>query len=382
MSSVSPKTSAKTSSSARRLVPLALVLLAGAGLAGWAFSGKTANKAEAAADATRPVQVQTVRLTAMAQPKLLVGTIRARVESDHGFRVAGKIATRAVQIGDRVKAGTVLAALDATDFRLAGEQAEAELGAAQSSARQAELERDRIMELRAKGWSTDQAMDRQKAAYDEAVGRVRRAERQVELTTNSQSYAELRADTDGIVIGVFAEAGQVVGTGQTIIRIARNGDREVQIAVPEQDLALAREAKAEAALWSEPGRAYPANLRELSPNADPATRTFQARYTLAGLAADSPLGMTATLTLAKDMGGKIARIPLAAVMNEGNGTEVYVLDPKTSELRRKAVKVSTFEARQAIITDGLAEGDVIVTLGTHALRAGQKVRPLPEAKQG
>ena len=123
-------------------------------------------------------------------------------------------------------------------------------------------------------------------------------------------------------------------------------------------------------------------MRELSPNADPATRTFQARYTLAGLAADSPLGMTATLTLAKDMGGKIARIPLAAVMNEGNGTEVYVLDPKTSELHRKSVKVSTFEARQAIVTEGLAEGDVIVTLGTHALRAGQKVRPLPEAKQG
>lgn len=375
-------TLSKFSLSKRQLLPLTLVLLAGVGIAGWTLSGKGKDKAEAATDGAKPVQVQTVKLAPLAQPKLLVGTIRARVESDHGFRVAGKIAERKVQTGDRVKAGAVLAALDATDFRLTREQAEAELAAARSSARQAELELSRITDLRTKGWSTDQALDRQKATYDEAVGRVRRAERQVELAANSQSYAELRAETDGIIISVLAEAGQVVGAGQAIVRIARDGDREAQIAVPEQDLAFAREAKAEAVLWSEPGKSYQANLRELSPNADPATRTFQARYTIAGLAPDSPLGMTATLTLARDRGGKVARIPLAAVMNEGNGTEVYVFDAGSGELRRKAVKVATYEARQAIVTEGLAEGDVIVTLGTHALRVGQKVRPLPEAKQG
>lgn len=366
---------------ARRIIPFALLLVAGAGAASWAFSAKPQDKVEANAESTaRPVQVQSVRYAPLSQPRLLVGTVRARVESDIGFRVAGKIATRKAQAGDRVKAGTVLASLDETDFRLTRESAEAELVAARSSARQAELERDRITELRRRGWSTEQAAERQKSVYDEAVGRVTRAERQVEIATNAQSYAEIRSDADGVVIGVLAEAGQVVAAGQPVFRIARDGDREAQVAVPEQDLQLARTAKATAALWSDAGASFKAELRELSPNADAATRTFQARYTISGLAPDAPLGMTATLTLASGGETKVTRLPLAAILNEGGGTEVYVVDKASGQLQRKAVKVLSYDARQAVISEGVAEGDLIVTLGIHTLRSGLKVRPLAEAK--
>jgi RND family efflux transporter MFP subunit len=367
----------------RRLAPLALLLLAGAAMAGWVFSARSPDKAQADGKGlARPVQVARVHYAPLNPPRVLVGTVRARVESDIGFRVAGKIGLRKVQAGDRVKAGAVLAALDDTDLRLARESAEAELAAARSSAKQAELERDRIADLRRKGWSTEQAAERQNAVYDEASGRVSRAQRQVEISTNAQSYAELRAEADGVVIGVFAEAGQVVAAGQTVLRLARDGDREAQVAVPEQDLDFARRAGATAALWSDATVLFPAALRELSPNADAATRTFQARYTITGLAPDAPLGMTATLTLTAGGGKKGARLPLAAILNEGGGAEVYVVETSSGQLQRRPVTVLTYDARHAVVGEGLAEGDLVVTLGVHTLRAGLKVRPLPEAKIG
>lgn len=369
---------------ARRFLPLALILLAGAGAAGWALTGKPPEKTAAASpdSITRPVQVQVIRLQAFAQPKLLVGTLRARIETDQGFRVTGKIAARKVQVGDRITAGTVVASLDDTDFRLNRESAEAELTAARSAARQAELELERILDLRSKGWSTEQASDRQRAARDEAIGRVRRAERQVELTTNAQSYADLRAESDGVVISVAAEVGQVVAAGQTIIRIARDGDREALVALPEQELGLARQGRAEAELWSEPGKRYPATLRELAPSADAGTRTFAARFTLGGIAADAPLGMTTTITLVPPEAARVARIPLSAVLNEGQGTEVFVVEAGTGQLVRRKVDILAFDGRLATIRSGLAEGDQVVTMGVHTLRAGQKVRTLTDARQG
>ncbi|WP_150285759.1 efflux RND transporter periplasmic adaptor subunit [Rhabdaerophilum calidifontis] len=389
----SPATAAAESAAAaprgrrflRRAAPIALLVLAGGGAAGWALASRPEVRpaaSQAAADPTRPVLVRVAKRERLQQPRVLVGTIRARVEADQGFRVGGKLAERHVQVGDRVRAGTPLAVLDETDLRLARESAEAELAAARASARQAELERDRIAELRAKGWSTDQAADRQRAAVAEAMGRVARAERQVELAVNSQSYAVLKAEHDGIVIALSAEAGQVVAAGQAIIRLARDGAREVQVAVPEQDLAFARQARAEAALWSEPARPYPAALRELTPNADAATRTFQARFQLDGLPADSPLGMTATLTLAPSEAASAIRVPLSAILDQGNGPHVFVVDPASGVLALTPVTLLSFDAREAVIGAGLDEGARVVTLGVHTLRAGQKVRTLDDSRLG
>lgn len=376
-----PSRSSRILSRAKRLAPFAILILAGAGAAGWAFAGKSQDQLAAKTDeVVRPVQLHRVHIANLSQPRLLVGTLRARIEGDHAFRVTGKMASRKVQIGDRIKVGAVLATLDETDFRLARESAEAELAAARSSARQAELERDRIAELRAKGWSTDQASERQKLAFDEALGRVKRAQRQVELATNSQSYAELKAEADGTIIAVLAEAGQVVAAGQVIFRIAQDGDREAQVAIPEQDLAFARAARPEISLWSAPDKRHDGELRELSPNADAATRTFLARYTVRGLAPDAPLGMTVTLSLTEAGSTRGARVPLSAILNEGGGTEVFIFDKTSGTLARKPVKVLSFDARHAVVSEGLAEGDLVVTLGVHTLRAGQKVRALAEAK--
>lgn len=363
------------------LVVLAATLgLAGAG---WALASKPKEEPGKAASAdalARPVQVVAAKFEPASQPRVLVGTLRARVESDRSFRVAGKIARRRAEAGTRVKAGDVLARLDETDLRLSREAAEAELAAARSSERQARLDRDRIGELRAKGWSTEQAFDRQKAVLDEATGRVQRAERQVELAQNSQSYTELKAEEDGTVIAVIAEAGQVVAAGQPVFRIAQDGDREVLVAVPEQDMVLAREAAASVTLWSDPGRSHQAKLRELSPNADSATRTFLARYTISGLAPDAPLGMTATLELARRDIAPVMRLPLSSVLNQGAGNEVFVLDKASGMLARKAVRVISFDAETALVAEGLNEGDLVVTLGVHTLREGLKARAFAQAK--
>jgi RND family efflux transporter MFP subunit len=367
-----------------RTLALVAALLAGGAASAWFFITKpVANdtKQVAAVAVDRPVLVQTVRFSESRQPRLLVGTVRARVEGDVAFRVAGKIENRVVQVGDRVKAGALIAALDATDLALQRESAVAELTAATSSERQAQAEYARITDLRARGWSTEQSLDRQKAAIDEARSRRERAERNLGIATNAQSYAELRAQHDGVVTALFVEAGQVVAAGQAIVRIARDGDREAQIAIPEHELELARTARAEVSLWSAPDRAMPARLREISPTADAATRTFQARYVLPDMPADAPLGQTASLLLSPGGSGRVARLPLAAVLNEGGGTEVFVVNNR-GELARRSVKVSAFDAREATIASGLDEGEQVVTMGVHKLRVGQTVRVISTDRQG
>lgn len=366
----------------RRIAVIGGVLVAATAASVWFFVARPVAqdaKPVAALSNTRPVMVREITLAPASQPRLLVGTLRARVEGDQGFRVAGKVASRAVQLGDRVKAGQIIATLDGTDFRLQRESAVAELTAAISSERQSQAELQRVLDLRRQGWSTEQVLDRQKAAVDEAKGRRERAERSVELATNAQSYAELRAETDGSIIGLFIEAGQVVAAGQAVIRIARDGDREAQIAVPEHELELARKGRAEVSLWSAPDALLPANLREIAPNADAATRTFQARYLVPGLPADAPLGMTVTLRLAIGDPAPVARIPLAAILNEGGGTEVFVVG-KDGELSRRAVKVLSYDAQQAVIGSGLTRGDRVVIMGVHKLRAGEKVRTVSEQR--
>lgn len=371
--------------SRRTLGGLAL-LAAGAAAATWFVVGRpsteTAPKPVAVAAKDRPVLVRKVALEPIAQPRLLVGTVRARIEADHGFRISGKVARRLVQVGDRVKKGAVLALLDTTDLSLQRQSAEAERNAAIAAERNATAEFARITELRQRGWSTEQALDRQKAALEEATGRRLRAERNVELASNAQSYAELRAETDGIVISVQAEPGQVIAAGQPIIRLAQDGDREAQVAIPEQQVGDLARLKADAALWTDAGRSMPARLRELAPSADPATRTFQARFTIADLAADAPLGMTVTVSLAEPEQVRLARIPLAAIINEGAGPEVFIVNPQTGELSRRKVEVAGLEARDAVLRAGLKDGDIIVVLGVHKLKPGQKVTPVTEIRLG
>ncbi|MCA3632739.1 MAG: efflux RND transporter periplasmic adaptor subunit [Methylobacterium sp.] len=381
----SPDTPSRSSAFlSRRNFGIAALVLATSAAGAWFLVGRPAaevGKPQADNLENRPVLVQKVQFATAAPARILVGTVRARVETDQGFRISGKVAERRVQAGDRVKKGQVVATLDPADLTLQRETAEAELAAAKASEKSSSAELMRVIELRAKGWSTEQALDRQRAALEEATGRRLRAERQLELARNAQSYAELLAEDDGIVVSTSVEPGQVLAAGQPVLRIAKDGLREAIVAIPEQEMDDIRKALAEASLWTDPGRSYPAKLRELSPAADPLTRTFQARFTLEGLPADAPLGMSASLSVRPTEELRVARLPLAAILNEGKGTEVFVVEA-SGELKRKAVQISAYEARDALVSSGLADGDLVVVLGVHKLKPGLKVRPVTEMRLG
>ncbi len=207
-------------------------------------------RAETAAQApVRPVLVTTVHYTNQTPDRTFVGTIKPRIETDLGFRVAGKVAKRLVEVGDTVEAGQPLALLDQSDLKLQADQAQAELEAATGVRAQAQASLQRAIELRAKGWTTDAQMDTARAAADEAQGRFNRAERAVELTKNSLSYATLTADAEGVVTATLVEPGQVVAAGQGAIRVARSAEKEAVVAIPETLVARARDGAASVSLW-------------------------------------------------------------------------------------------------------------------------------------
>lgn len=321
----------------------------------------------------RAVVAQQVRYETVNATRTLVGVVRPRVESDLGFRIGGKIAERLVQPGDAVRQGAILARLDPTDLKLQREQAEAEVAAATASLAQADSEDRRIASLRREGWSTVSAQERQRALLEEARGRLNRAERTLGLSTNALAYATLIADADGIITAAPVEPGQVVAAGQMAIRLARRDSREAQVAVPEMLVDRVRQSEASVTFWSEPGRSYPARLREMAASADPATRTFQARFAIEG-EATADFGQTASVTLKSPAGEPAARLPLSALFNQGQGPSLYVVDPKDGLLTLKPVQVAAYEGRDVLIRSGVAEGDMVVTLGVQKLDVKQRVR--------
>src|SRR5246500_257054 len=266
---------------------------------------------------SRPVLVATVHYEAESPARSFVGTIRPRIETDMGFRVPGKVAKRLVEVGQTVNVGQSLATLDEVDLKLQAEQATAELSAATGVLAQAAAAEQRAKDLRAKGWATDAQLDQAKASADEARARLNRAQRSVELTNNSLSYATLTADTRGVVTATLIDAGQVVASGQTAIRVARFAEKEAVVAIPETLLGRAKDGVATVSLWSDPNRKYAAKLREISPSADPATRTYLAKFSLPGAGESVELGMTATLTLSDATTQRVARLPLSALFRQG-----------------------------------------------------------------
>jgi RND family efflux transporter MFP subunit len=322
----------------------------------------------------RPVLVSPVRYQQETPARSFVGTIRPRIESDLGFRVAGKVERRLVEVGTPVTAGQALATLDQVDLQLQAEQAEAEFRAATGVLAQAAAAEARANNLRAKGWATDAQLEQAKASADEARARLNRAERSVELTRNSLSYAILTADAPGVVTATLIEPGQVVAAGQPAIRVARLAEKEVAVAVPESLLARARSGEARVSIWSNADKHYAAKLRELAPSADPATRTYMAKFTILDADASVQLGMTATLTLSEPASAHIARLPLSALFNQGDGPSVYVADARSGALTRKRVTVKAYDSKDVLIEGGVEEGANVVVLGVQKLDPAQKVR--------
>jgi RND family efflux transporter MFP subunit len=321
----------------------------------------------------RPVLVTEVHYESENPERSFVGTVRPRIETDMGFRVPGKVAKRLVEVGQTVEVGQPLATLDEVDLKLQAEQAEAEFHAATGVLAQAAAAETRAKDLRIKGWTTDAQLDQAKASADEARARLNRAERSVELTNNSLSYATLVADTRGVVTATLIDAGQVVASGQTAIRIARIAEKEAVVAIPETLLGRAKDGVASVSLWSEPDRKYAAKLREVAPSADPATRTYLAKFSLPDADDKVSLGMTATLTLADPTTVRVARLPLSALFSEGGDPSLYIVDDK-GEVALKPVAVKSYETGNVVITGGVDEGARVVVLGVQKLDPAQKVR--------
>src|SRR5215813_8472648 len=349
-------------------------LLAGASLAfvAIALAGCNDKVAEKPAP-SRPVLVATAHYEAETPARSFVGTVRPRIEADMGFRVPGKVAKRLVEVGQTVEVGQPLATLDEIDLKLQAEQAVAEFTAATGVVAQAVAAENRAKELRVKGWTTDAALDSAKAAADEARARLNRAERSVDLTKNSLSYTTLAADARGVVTATLVEPGQVVAAGQTAIRVARFAEKEAVVAIPETLVGRAKEGVASVTLWSEPDKKYAAKLREIAPSADPATRTYLAKFSLPGAGDAVSLGMTATLTLADSATDRVAKLPLSALYNQGGNPSLYVVDGAGS-IALKPVTVKGYESDNVVIAGGVDEGAKIVALGVQKLDPAQKVR--------
>ncbi len=349
-------------------------LLAGVALAflAVALAGCNDKVAEKPAP-TRPVLVATAHYEAETPERSFVGTIKPRIEADMGFRVPGKVARRLVEVGQTVEVGQPLATLDEVDLKLQAEQAVAEHTAATGVVAQAVAAENRAKELKVKGWTTDAALDSARAAADEARARLNRAERSVDLTKNSLAYATLAADARGVVTATLIEPGQVVAAGQTAIRVARFAEKEAVVAIPETLVERAKTGSASVTLWSEPNKKYAAKLREISPSADPATRTYLAKFSLPDVGDNVELGMTATLTLCDKQTARVARLPLSALYDAGDKPSFYVVDD-AGDIALKPVTIKAYESNDVVITGGVDEGAKVVALGVQKLDPSQKVR--------
>lgn len=346
-------------------------------------------RGDATATVSAPSVVRVVEIDAAhhaaGETMHFTGVVRARTESSLGFRVAGKIAERLVNAGDTVKKDQPLLKLDPVDYQLALQSARASVDAARAVATQASLEQTRVRGLVEKGAESRDLLEKATAAAESGAARQRSAEAQVDQIANQAGYTTLCADSDGVVMSTLAEPGQVVSAGQAVIVLAKDGAREAAVDIPESSLAEIRDRAASARLYLDPAETVPATLREVSGVADPVARTYQARYVLAGDPAGFPLGATVTVRVSatRETAQPMAEIPLGGLIDRGEGAAVWIVDPRTSSLQRRAVSIARLGAETALIGQGLRQGDLVVALGAQLLNSGQVVRlEKPFAKDG
>ncbi len=312
---------------------------------------------------------------AVAASRTFTGTVAARVQSDLGFRVSGKVLERLVDTGQTVKRGQVLMRIDPVDLKLAAHAQQEAVAAARARAQQTMEDEARYRDLRGTGAISASAYDQVKAAADAAKAQLNASEAQAEVARNASHYAELLADADGTVMETLAEPGQVVSAGQVVVRVARAGHREAVIQLPET-LRPAIGSTGQATLFGKEGLTVPAKLRQLSDTADRLTRSFEARYVLDGELANAPLGATVTIQIADGLSvaQDSLRVPIASLFDAGKGPGVWVIEGEPAKVTWRAVKVQRLDEDGGYITGQLKQGDRIVALGTHLLREGEQVR--------
>ncbi|QRR32230.1 efflux RND transporter periplasmic adaptor subunit [Hydrogenophaga sp. YM1] len=334
---------------------------------------------EPAPEPVRAVKLLTVGPSVLNANSEYAGEVRARVESRLGFRVGGKLVERPAEVGQRVRAGQLLARLDAQDLALSGQAAQAAATAALTQRDLARADLERFKGLLAQGFVSQAEIDRRQAALEAAEASLRQARAHSAVQGNQAGYARLLADVPGVVTAVPADPGQVVQAGSPVVVLAQDGERDVVFAVPEDRLALVRPGtRARVRPWAHAdGKELEATVREVAASADPATRTYQVKLALPA-DAKLPLGATAYVTLATAHTGQAAiTLPTTAVMQsaEGDrrGSVVWVFDEDKGTVQPRPVQVAGADGNRVVIAGGLEPGDEVVATGGHVLSAGQKV---------
>lgn len=309
---------------------------------------------------------------AVSTHRSFTGVVIARVQSEVGFRVSGKVIERYVDIGQSVRRGQRMMRLDPSDLELQAKAREQAVAAARARATQTADDERRNRDLVSVGAISASTYDRLKSQAETARADVLAAQSQATIARNETSYAILLADSDGVVVDTLAEPGQVVSAGQPVVRLARAGRREAIVQLPET-LRPALGSSAQARLFGGTGDAVTAKLRQLSDAADPVTRTFQARYVLEGEQANAPLGSTITLDIAPSLPDQNGlSVPLAAIHDPGEGPGVWVISRSPSKVSWRTVQIVSV-ADDAAIVQGLKEGEWLIALGPHLLHEGQEV---------
>ena len=358
------------------------VVLAGGAVAAVSLVGNAHRPAASTEPVIRPARVAEITYKTGSRALLLAGTVVPRIESTLGFRVAGKIIHRSVDLGAVVKPGDIIASLDPADYQLAVDNARAALASAEADYVRAKADHERYLNLRGSMAFVPQTLDQRQSLASTALARVDQARSQLSSAENNLAYTVLRADSAGVVTAVQAEVGQVMAQGQGVIRLARTDELEIVVGVPEHRLKIVREARAASfELWSDPGRRHAARLRELSPSADPVTRTYAARFSVLEPPEFIGLGMTATLGFERPDPRPVAEVPLSAIFQRGTQPAVWVVDRDTGTVELRPVAIARWRDDTAAILSGVKEGELIATAGVHKLETGQKVKPLQQQQQ-
>jgi multidrug efflux system membrane fusion protein len=301
------------------------------------------------------------------------GEVRGRYESQLAFQVGGKIVQRNVELGSRVKAGQVLMRIDPVDIEQTVNGAKAQLNSAESQYQLAKDNLERFRKLYADHLISKADYDNYHNAYQIAEAGLNQARTQYTDASNKYNYCNLYADVSGVVAMINAETGQVIGAGQPVLTLVRDGEKEVEINVPENRLTELQNAKQiKVTFWALPDVAVVGRVREVAPMADAALHTYKVRVSLINPPAQLQLGMTASVTLSDANGQSAVYIPLSAIYQTGNDPAVWVVNHGVVNLR--TITVGVFGDDQVQVLSGLNRGDVIVTAGVHNLQEGQKVR--------
>lgn len=322
------------------------------------------------------VKTVTVTLGDPAGSNVFSGSVRGRYESRLGFQVAGKISVRHVNLGDRVEPGKVLLEIDPKDLEENLRMASAGLEAAKTRANQAKNDFERHAALYQYAAVSKAAYEQYKTAREAAGEALRQAQAQYNQSRNALGYSRLIADARGIISSLEVEAGQVVAAGQPVLTFVKSGELEVAISIPEHRISAMRPRQAAAVkFWALPGLTLQGFIREISPVADAATRTYSARVSLPFAPPEVQLGMTAsveTAPAASSAGRKVAFVPVTAIFQTGGQAGVWLV--RDGQARLVPVSVGEFSENRVEVTAGLAEGDVLVVAGVHKLHEGQAVR--------